>query len=520
MTTPASSEKASFLDQIRGLSANFWYANFMEVFERLAFFGVRAVAPLFLVATAERNGLGLSFAEKGDIYMWWALIQCLVPMVSGGFTERYGYRKSLAVAFILNIVGYVAMANALPIATYFMDGGWEEAPYWVFLASACFVAMGTAIFKPAVHGTIAKTTDEKTSSMGWGVFYWIVNIGGALAPMIAAPLRGEINWHYVFYGAAIVTALNFIPCFTLYKEPEKEPKKEGEVEQGPMAVFLDSIGTVFKDMRLIIFLLIFSCFWLMFMQLWDLLPNFVEEWVDTSDVAPWYGFFSDSWLLDNGQVKAEMIININPWSIILLVIPISALVGRVSKVGAMVVGMLISLVGFVLTGSTTLGWFCVAMILVFSVGEMTCSPTFSAYVGLIAPKNKKALYMGYSNIPFAIGWAAGNAIGGRLYESMGSKYNLARDHLVAHFGGDAALLKELGNEEVMTSLTAAMGDVSEAEAVRFLWDTYDPWLVWYYLGAFGIAGTIGMIIFYLATKKSVAESEEEEADESSDASPT
>ncbi|MFH1279071.1 MAG: MFS transporter [Candidatus Eisenbacteria bacterium] len=504
MEATPSVRKQSFYEQVRGLPANFWFANFMEIIERLAFFGVRAIAPLYLVASAERNGLGLGFQQKGDIYMYWALIQCLVPMVSGGYTERYGYRKSLAVAFTLNIIGYIGMAQSKPIADAFVAQGWSGAPYWVFLLSACFVALGTAIFKPAVHGTIAKSTDESTSSMGWGVFYWVVNIGGALAPMLAAPLRGEINWHYVFYGAAIVTSLNFIPAFTLYREPEKEPVKEGEREQGPVEVFVSSISTVFKDLRLVIFLLIFSCFWLMFMQLWDLLPNFIDEWVNTADVAPYFGFFSKSWLLESGQVKPEMIININPWSIILLVIFISALIGRVSKVAAMVVGMLISLVGFVATGSTMLGSFCVLMILVFSIGEMTCSPTFSAYVGLIAPKDKKALYMGYSNIPFAIGWAAGNGIGGRMYETMSSKFNLAREYMVHNLGMAAEGVEKLGDEQVMESLAAALGGASVDQATRVLWETYDPWRVWWYLGAFGLAGTIGMIIFYFATRKRTA----------------
>ncbi len=500
-------EKASFLEQIRGLSSNFWYANLMEVFERLAFFGVRAIAPLYLVASSGRNGLGLSFAEKGDIYMWWALLQCLVPMVSGGYTERYGYRKSLAVAFVLNILGYIGMAQAKPISDSLIAQGWAGAPYGVFLIAACFVAVGTAIFKPAVHGTIAKTTTEETSSMGWGVFYWIVNIGGALAPMIAAPLRGEFNWHYVFYGAAIVTAINFIPAFTLYKEPEKVPAEDGAEEESPLGVFISSISTIFKDLRLVVFLLIFSCFWLMFMQLWDLLPNFVDEWVNTKDLAPYFGFFSDSWLQSNGQVKPEMIININPWSIILLVIPISALVGRVSKVAAMVVGMLISLVGFVLTGSTMVGSFCVLMLLVFSIGEMTCSPTFSAYVGLIAPKDKKALYMGYSNIPFAIGWAAGNGIGGRMYQKMSSKFDLAREYMVDHLGVARETAEGYGETEIMDALAGALNGgagVTVEEATKVLWNTYDPYMVWYYLGAFGLAGTVGMLIFYFATRKSVA----------------
>jgi len=498
-------KKPSFVRQIRELPSNFWFANFMEIFERLAFFGVRAIAPLYLVASADRNGLGLSFQEKGDIYMWWALLQCLVPMVSGGYTERYGYRKSLAVAFILNILGYLGMAQSKAIADVLTARGWEGAPFTVFLAAACFVAVGTAIFKPAVHGTIAKTTSEETSSMGWGMFYWVVNIGGALAPMLAAPLRGEINWHVVFYGAAIVTAFNFLPAFTLYKEPEKVPSKDGE--QGPLGVFATSIGTVFKDPRLVVFLLIFSCFWLMFMQLWDLLPNFVDEWVNTADMAPLYGAVSQSWLLPTGQVKPEMIININSWSIILLVIPVSWLIGRISKVAAMVIGMIISLIGFVLCGSTMLGWFTCLMLLVFSIGEMTCSPTFSAYVGLIAPPDKKALYMGYSNIPFAIGWAAGNGIGGRLYESMSSKYDLARRYLVDNFGMAREAADKLENSSALEALAARLNGGAGGtvdEATRLLWTTYDPWRVWYYLGAFGLLGTVGMVIFYFATKRSAA----------------
>lgn len=349
--------------------------------------------------------------------------------------------------------------------------------------------------------------------MGWGVFYWAVNIGGALAPMIAAELRGEIDWHIVFYAAAIVTAANFLPAFLLYKEPEKVAADQQDTKaQGPIGTFLTSICTIFKDLRLVIFLAIFSCFWLMFMQLWDLMPNFIDEWVDTAEIATWFGAVNADWVLESGQVKPEMIININPMSIILLVLIVSWLISRISKIAAMVIGMLISLVGFVGAGATSLGWFCCAMILVFSIGEMACSPTFSAYVGLIAPKSKKALYMGYSNIPFAIGWGFGNLIGGNLYESMGSKINLARNYLAEHLGMARDAVTALENDLVMTTLTEKLGTgdvaVTVREATQVLWETYHPEMVWYYLGAIGLGGTLGMILFYLATRKSVARSTE------------
>ncbi len=431
-TTGLQAKKQPFLKQLTSLQANFWSACFMEILERLAFFGSRAVAPLYLVASSSQNGLDLNYKEKGVIYTVWALLQCLIPMVSGGYTDRYGYRKSLSVAFLINVVGYSGMAMSKPIADHLATMGWEHAGFWVFMAAACCVATGTAIFKPPAHGTIAKTTTEETSSLGWGIFYWVVNIGGALAPMGAATLRREIDWHIVFWAAAVVTALNFIPAFLFYREPAKTPPKEGEEQpHGPVGVFVHSIATILKDFRLIVFLGIFSCFWLMFMQLWDLLPNFIDEWVDTSRVAKYFEWFSSAWVLGSGQVKPEMIINIDAIAIILLVIPISALIGKISKVAAMILGMVISLFAFVASGATMLGWFCCLAIFIFAIGEMICSPTFSAYVGLIAPPDKKALYMGYSNIPFAIGWALGNLLGGFVYEDYGARANLAMRELAS-----------------------------------------------------------------------------------------
>lgn len=557
--------KASFISQLKSLPPNFWFANFMEMLERLAFFGVRAVAPLYLVKEAYDGGLGLTQTQKGDIFAIWAVVQCLVPMVSGGYAERYGYRKSLVVAFLLNILGYLGMANSAGIAASLTASGWANANYWVFLAAACLIGLGTAIFKPPVHGTVAKTTDANTSSLGWGTFYWVVNIGGALAPMCAAQLRGETDWDRVFYAAAIVTACNFLPLFLLYKEPEKAPSAEGEAEKGPLGTFVASLVTIFKDPRLVAFLAIFSCFWLMFMQLWDLLPNFLDEWVDSSDLAGLFGAVSSGWVLENGQVKPEMIININPVSIILLVIGVSWVIRKLNKIVAMVVGMLIALVGFVGAGSTQVGLFCALMILVFSIGEMACSPTFSAYIGLIAPKDKKALYMGYSNIPFAIGWFLGNAIGGRLYDALANKLHLARQFMVqelglspefaaneellpapevmqtmAHLqkGADPAALEAsvraswqtvqwagLAGEEkaarVQEIYAQVLGQVDPAAvqlATRTLWDTYHPYMVWIYLGLMGLAGIVGMIVFYFATRKALAqEAQAEEAAQAAEA---
>lgn len=493
-------ERTLSIGQILALPRNFWISCILELLERLAFFGVRAIVPLYLVRSPSEQGLGLDFREKGVIFSIWALLQCAIPLMSGPLTDRYGYRKSLVLAFSFSAVGYVGMAQSRAIADMLAVRGLADPAFWVFLAAACLVAVGAAVFRPVVQGTIARCTSREASSVCWGVYYWIVNVGAALAPLCAAILRADIDWNKVFYAAAIVTGANFILAWLLYQEPEapSDPAPNSE-RQSVVRVITDSARTILADRRLLFFLACFSGFWLMFMQVWDLLPNFIDEWVDTSDVAPVFGWVSASWLLASGQVKPELIVSLNAFSILLLVIPVSWAIARYSKTAAMMIGMAICVVGFVGSGVTTIGWVCCAMLFIFSLGEMACSPTFSAYIGLIAPDDKKALYMGYSSIPFAVGWAGGSALGGFLYQEHASKIALARRYLVDEIGMDPNRVMDearLATEDVLGLLASRLGtDVTHA--TRILWERFDPWMVWCYLGAIGAVATVGMVAFYV-----------------------
>jgi MFS family permease len=477
------------MSQIRGLKPNFWFANWMEANERLAFFGVRAIVPLYMVASIANNGLGLSYTDKGLIFSIWALVQCLVPMISGGFTDAYGYRKSLGVAFVINIIGYLMFAYA--------------SGFWTALAAACCIGLGTAIFKPPVSGTIARASTQENSSIAWGIFYWMVNVGGFLAPMLAALLRGEHNWQLVFFCAAGVTAFNFIPMLVFYREPERDPNAE---KKSIGATFIGAITTL-KDKNFLIFLAIFSGFWLMFMQLWDLLPNFIDEWVTSTDIAPFIGAISPSWLLASGNVKPEILINIDSFAIIALMLPIAWITGKFHPMIALIGGMVISLVGFFMSGMTSIGFMVALGIFIFAIGEMCCSPKFSEYIGLTAPADKKALYMGYSNIPFAVGWGVGNWISGILYDKLGSKVHLASNYLVEHVHMNATDVAAMPQDSVMTimarTLNGGQGGTLDA-ATKVLWDLNHPWIVWVILGGIGGVSTIGMLLYYLKAHKNSA----------------
>ncbi len=476
-------EKKGVIAQLGSLNANFWVVNWLEANERLAFFGIRAILPLYMVYAVAESGLGLSFTEKGIIYFVWALVQTLIPMISGGFTDQYGYKKSLYVAYTINIAGYLLFAVA--------------SGFWMTLAASCLVGLGTAIFKPPVQGTIAKMTTEENSSVAWGFFYWMVNVGGFLAPMTAAMLRGETNWSIVFYCAAGVTAFNFIPTIFFYKEPEVDPNKKPRTVA---ETFLETMTTL-KDKNFLVFLLIFSGFWFMFMQLWDLLPNFIDEWVNSQAMGVFLAKINEGWVLESGMVKPEMIINIDAFAIILFMIPIAWLTGKFHPMVALIGGMVISLVGFFGAGFFDTGWMVALFIFIFAVGEMACSPKFSEYIGLTAPPDKKALYMGYSNIPFAIGWSLGNLFSGPLYEALGSRDNFARQYMTEQLGMGAEAVEAIPQTELVETLAANLpGNPTTLEAINVLWNTYNPWLVWSVLTGIGLLSTLGMILYYIKTR--------------------
>ncbi len=493
--------------QLREMHPRFWIANGSEAFERFAFFGVRAVVVIYMAG--EFSVLELSNTEKGIILGIWAVVQCLLPMVSGGYTESYGYRKSLVVAFTLNFCGYLLMPNIVPLA-----GQSHALRFLLMLVAAVLVGAGTAIFKPAVQGAVAKGLNERNSSLGFGIFYWMVNIGGFFGPLIGMGLRGDpkVNptWDYVFYSAAAMTVFNLVYCLVLFREPKRDPKAR---EKSPRQVFVDTISQLWNDKRLLRILLVISGFWLMFMQLWDTLPNFITEWVNTKDfgailekeptgIVSWSKQIGLNLLNEDGSAKQEALIDIDAFTIILFVIPLSWVFGRFRMMFTLVVGMAISLVGFVMAGMGSTGNFVAFFIFVFAVGEILCGPKFNEYVGMTAPPDKKAQYMGYMNMPFAFGWAFGNFLSGPLYDVFSSKTVLARQYLVEQLGFSAEAVEQIGDKKIVSFLADKLGSVTSEEATKVLWEAYNPWVLWFFLGGVGLLSLIGMIIIYFKTPSS------------------
>jgi MFS family permease len=486
---------------LKRLGPTFFKLNSIEMFERLAYFGIRSVIPLYIMQADDPGGLHLTAADKGTIYAWWFIFQSLLPTFTGGFADRYGYKKTMAFAISLNAIGYVMIA--------FMRS------YFGLFAGIIVLATGTAFFKPSIQGSLAQNLTKDISSVGWGVFYWVVNIGGATAPFLASAVLGHPHspesWRNLFLLSAGFTCFNLLLLLT-FKDVPSGASKTDNVWQ----VLKRTLRNIVEP-RLVAWLLIMSCFWLMMYQVWDLHPNFLTDWVDSSAIAgalgnlPGGSFFGRE--TDRGlMVPQEMLVATNAMFIILLMIPISWAVRKMRTLSAMAIGMLVATCGVLVAGLTHNGWIFLLGILFFSLGEMLTGPKKNEYLGLIAPPGKKGLYLGYVNIPIGIGGYLGSKMAGFVYGNWGEKAVLAQKYLATEAPGSITI--EWDGR--LSTLEAAVGvarpdafvrlmevtNLDAVQATQLLWDTYDPqYWVWFPFAAIGVVATIVLVIFGQMAKR-------------------
>ncbi|MCC3859909.1 MFS transporter [Pseudemcibacter aquimaris] len=469
---------------IASLSYVFWICGGMEMVERLAYYGARMVSGLYATDAASNGGVGMTETELGTIFLVWAVIQTWTPVFTGGLSDRYGYKETIFFSTVFKILGYLLMAM-LPT-------------YWGFMAGAATVAFGTGIFKPGIQGTIVKATSRKNSSMAWGIFYQTVNIGGWIGPLIAVRLQ-VLAWDQVFYACAGIISLNFLLLLT-YKEPDKQARLERLAQaKDEKPLWRESLDEL-KNPVLIWYIVLFSGFWAMLMFFWDIAPLYFRDWVDTVPlVTAWFGADGTSnetaiFLLgmsEDGKVITPVgLVSFNSMLIMTCCFIVAGLSGRLKAANSMAIGTFLASSAFIIMGSLNAAWIIVLAIFCFSIGEMLSSPKSSEFMGNIAPPDKKAMYLGFSQMPIGIGWTAESFFGPYLYGKWSSKEQISREVLSEH-GLSISDIDAIPVGEAFDHLVMVSGE-SARVITEQLYMTHNVGGIWYLMAAIGIISALGM----------------------------
>ncbi|HEV2845345.1 MAG TPA: MFS transporter, partial [Thermoanaerobaculia bacterium] len=375
-----------FREMVAGFTRTFWVANALELVERFAFYGAKAVLTIYL---AERVGLGAQAA--GTLAGVFSGVLYCLPILAGPVVDRYGFKKSLAACFSIFCVGYFLLGLAG------MESGQEivavvgKGPY--VLGVLLLTAIGGSLIKPCIVGTVARTSAPSVKSLGYSIYYTLVNVGGAVGPILALQVRESLGIEFVFVTSSIASLACLIGTLIFFREPDREPGNEAP--RSIVQVLRDA-ALVFRNFRFITFLIIFSGFWIMFWQIFYSLPFYLTEALRFE--------------------RFELIETVDAWTLIVLTVPVAAFVRRWRPIAAMTAGFAVASFSWVIVALAPSWPAVVVAMSIFALGEAMQAPRFYEYVADLAPRDRVGTFMGFAFLPVAIGSFVGGPLGGWLVE--------------------------------------------------------------------------------------------------------
>ena len=387
----------------------FWVANGIEVLERFAYYGIYMGFGIYL------QQLGYSRGDLGIIQSIFLALSYLIPLFSGTFADKYGFKKILIISYLVYLPTILLL-----IVTKSFSG---------IAITMLSIGFAAGIFKPLIAGTVRAVTDKTNKTQGFGIFYAMVNVGASFGPIIMGKLRA-ISWDYVFYTAAAAIALMFIITLLFYKEPPREN------EDVTLKQKFKDMGKALSDVKFLIFIILLGVFfWLPFWAFFNVLAVYIDVHLNTAALYQGVSSIIGTGITniissnDGGiwKINAEAISHTG-YIIIVFQILISTIFEKRAAISSFLFGIFVAAAGFVVLGlSATMANGLVFLgIFLFAIGEMISSPRIQEYIMWIAPKEKAGLYMGTSFLATFIGATLSGIYTGVMgsFEEAGTPENI------------------------------------------------------------------------------------------------
>jgi len=433
---------------------------FTEMWERMSYYGMRALLVLFMVDSIENGGLGFSDQTATALYGLYTAAVYMVMLPGGWIADRLlGAQKTVWYGGITIMCGHFVLA--IP-------------SFYTFFVGLLLVILGTGLLKPnisAIVGELYLPNDPRRDA-GFTIFYMGINLGGALGPLICSAL-GEselFGWHYGFAAAgvgmlfglaqfrlssqrlgdaglkpsldpddpedkeririgwrfvfAVLAAVVLVAGLILTEFISVDPKvlaANATVLIAAIAVayffYLFAFGELseIEKKRLVVIIILFvasAIFWAGFEQAGSSLNLFAERYTDR--------------MIGSFEIPAGWFQSLNPTFIIILAPLFSALwIGLArrhmdpSTPAKFAIGLIILALGFavmfgaaklVVTGNRVLPTWLIFTYLFHTMGELALSPVGLSAMTKLAPKR----YVGQMMGVFFLGASLGNIIAGLI----------------------------------------------------------------------------------------------------------
>ena len=414
-----------------GFESSFWIANLSEIFERLAYYGAFASLALYL-----QDQLNFSTEQTGTLTGIFGGMVWFLAIFGGAAADRLGFRRSLSIAYLILTAAYFLVGS---IGATWLAPVRNLMPLGLFVGIILILpALGISLVKPCVVGTTARASNKNVTSVGYSIYYTMVNIGGAAGPYFA-------SWSHRHLGVANVyrvAALSVFAMFFLILCFFREPRKTGDKPAPSMTEVARNFCAVVGNYRLVLptclvalllrvglwvypnlslpwwiwivllalilagfsrfmwFLALFSGYYIVYWQMYISLPGYIHGYIDP-------------------RADVEMVLVTVGLTVICLTLAMNLFTRKIPAFQAVVLGTVISSAAWLILAFQPTVWGAVVSLFVVALGEIIQAPRYYEYISQLAPPGQQGTYMGFAFLPIGIGSLIGGWFGGTLLHHFG-----------------------------------------------------------------------------------------------------
>lgn len=422
---------ARFHEIRTGFERPFWIANITEIFERLAYYGAFASLALYL-----QEKLNFSTEQTGTLTGIFGGMVWFLAIFGGAAADRLGFRRALSIAYLILSAAYFLIGS---IGAWWLAPVRNAVPLGLFVGFVLILpALGVALVKPCVVGTTARASKESVRSIGYSIYYTMVNVGGAAGPLYASWAHRHLGVENVYrLGAIAVFAMFFVVLIFF-----REPRQPGDAPTPSIPQVARNFCVVLGNYKLVLpvlvlavalritlwikpvwsvpwwiwaallalalagisrfmwFLVIFTGYWIVFWQQYISLPGYIHGYI-------------------NSSADVEKILVTDGLSVICLTVAVNLLTRKIPAFPAVIIGTLITSLSWIILALRPTVWGAILTLFVLALGEITQSPRYYEYISRLAPPGQQGTYMGFAFLPIGIGSLIGGWFGGTLIHQFG-----------------------------------------------------------------------------------------------------
>lgn len=355
------------IDQLKEFPRETWILFFGTFVNRFGTF----VMPFLVIYLTRR---GHSASEAGIGAAAYGVGHLIASGVGGHLADRIGRRNTIALSMFGSALAMLALSQA--------------QSYALIVVLACVAGSAAEMYRPASHALIGDLVRPDQRTMAFGMYRWAVNLGFAAGPALAGFLA-EKSFLYVFIGDAITSVAYGLIALTMLPHGLRTYRKEEQ--------FAEATRVALRDRPFLLFLFATALITFVDMQFGSTFALHVQK-VGLSTTM--YG----------------LLVSLNGVIIILLELLITNYVQRFRPQPVIAVGFFLSGVGFALTGFADSVTALALTVVVWTFGEMICSPAAGTYITELAPERYRGRYMGLWTLTWSVGMILGPSLGTLLFQ--------------------------------------------------------------------------------------------------------